>query len=83
MAKGKKTGGRVAGTPNRLGKTVKETFEKTFHEMQRNADSKASLVKWAKENPTEFYRIAARFIPLEVTGEMEHRIKSIEVVRKE
>ena len=80
---GNKNSGRTKGAKNKLGAQVKETFAKAFHELQKNADSKHNLVNWAKANPDKFYPIAAKFIPLEVMGEMEHRINAIEVVRKE
>lgn len=80
---GKKFGGRKKGTPNKMGAKVKETFSVVFHQLQKDPYGKNSLLSWANENPTEFYKIAARFIPLEVDGQLEHRINTIEVVVKE
>lgn len=80
---GKKHGGRKKGTPNKITQSVREGYEKVFHALQRNEDAKHTLLNWAQKNPTEFYRLASKLIPLQVQGEMEHRIKSIEVVRKE
>lgn len=79
---GNENSGRKNGSKNKIGAAVKETFSKVFFELQKNAKDKHTLLNWAKENPTEFYKISAKFIPLEVTGEMEHSIKSIEIVRK-
>lgn len=31
------------------------------------------MAKWAKENPTEFYRIYARMLPKEVEASVEHK----------
>jgi hypothetical protein len=39
-----------------------------------------ALVRWAKKNPTEFYKICARLIPHEVTGPGDdgaHVVKTI------
>lgn len=58
--------GRPQGTKNKLTRTVKETVLAVFNELQE--DPKVKLSAWAKEEPTEFYRIAAKLIPTEVTG---------------
>ena len=63
----KKRGGRKAGVPNKLTKTVREAFEAAFHEMQRGG-SPVTLEKWAKKNPTEFYKLAAKLIPQEINA---------------
>lgn len=68
MAKGKKTGGRVAGTPNKLTRTVREAFEQAFEIIQGDQD--ANLVTWARQNPTDFYRLAAKLIPTDVNAHL-------------
>jgi len=67
-----KKGGRVAGTPNKLGTHVKDTFVEAFNILQECNESKLSV--WAKNNPTEFYKICAKFIPqaVEMKAELEH-----------
>ena len=50
----------------KLNKTVKETVLAVFNELQK--DPKNKLIAWAKSEPTEFYKIAAKLIPTEVTG---------------
>lgn len=65
MAKGKKTGGRIAGTPNKLTKSAREAFALAFDEM----GGLEKLAAWAKANPTEFYKLYARLIPVEHVGE--------------
>lgn len=72
---------RKAGTPNKMNKAIKEVFEKVFHDLQR--DKHTALKTWATDNKTEFYKIASRFIPLTVAGEVEHKISKIEVVLKD
>jgi Mlc titration factor MtfA (ptsG expression regulator) len=72
---GEKTGGRVKGTQNRLTKTFKELLADTISDLQN--DKKANLKSWAKENPTEFYKIAAKLIPTEVTGNIGLDVKQV------
>lgn len=65
MAKGKKTGGRTAGTPNKVTKSAREAFALAFDGLG-GADA---LTSWAIDNPTEFYKLYARLIPQEHVGE--------------
>lgn len=69
MAKGKKTGGRVKGTPNKTTRIFKEAVLDTFD----GIGGTDAFRKWAQANPSEFYKIAARLIPteshVEVTGQ--------------
>ena len=62
-----KTGGRQKGTPNKLTKTFKELLARTINELELDGPT---FMDWAKENPTEFYKIAARLIPTELTGDI-------------
>jgi hypothetical protein len=62
-----KMGGRKAGTPN--------TFTKSFREAlliaYENIGGNEAFSRWAAENQTEFYRIAARLIPTELKTHSE------------
>jgi len=69
----KKMGGRTKGTPNALTKTVRETVLSVFQELQ--ADPKHDLKAFAKESPRDFYQIAARLIPTEITGSLQQTFK--------
>lgn len=62
MAKGKKTGGRVAGVPNKLTRSVREAFQFAFDEMGGGE----ALYTWAIKNSTEFYKLYSRLIPTDV-----------------
>lgn len=55
--------------PGKLNRTVKETVLAVFNELQ--SDPKVKLSAWAKNEPTEFYKIAAKLIPTEVTGTLK------------
>ena len=58
--------GKPKGTPNRLTKTVKETILAAFNKLQ--SDPKANMLEWAKKHPKDFYLIAAKLIPTEISG---------------
>jgi len=76
MAIGKKSGGGSRkGSPNKLTKSVKEAFEIAFNELQE--DKEAKLTNWAKENPTEFYKLAAKLIPTSVNADLTTNGKEI------
>lgn len=62
MAKGIKTGGRQKGTPNKVTAVIRDAFREAF---EAHGGVKA-LVKWAKGNETEFYKLCGRLIPSEV-----------------
>lgn len=64
MSKGVKTGGRKAGSKNKAGTTAKENILAVFNRLEGTT----GMAKWAKDNPTQFYRIYARLIPTEVSG---------------
>lgn len=61
--------GRPKGSENKITKeikTVKATVLEAFHELQKHP--KANLVAWGQRNPSQFYQVAAKLIPTEVTG---------------
>lgn len=57
-------GGRVAGTPNKLTRTVRAAFEDAFNALQNDPENK--LEAWAKTNPTEFYKLSSKLIPVDM-----------------
>lgn len=65
MAKGKKTGGRVAGVPNKLTTSAREAFALAFE----GIGGANALKDWAILNQTEFFKLYARLIPVEHVGE--------------
>jgi hypothetical protein len=62
MAKGQKTGGRQAGTPNKVTTAFKDAVRIVYEDIGGHA----AFAAWARECPTEFYRIASRLIPTEI-----------------
>lgn len=68
----KGTGGRPEGAKNHLTTTVKEKVLSVFNDLQ--TDPKANLKAFAKKYPRDFYQIAARLIPTELTGSLKRVI---------
>jgi hypothetical protein len=60
--------GKPKGAQNKLTKSVKEAFEIAFNELQ--GDENANLATWAKQNTTEFYKLAAKLIPTSVNADL-------------
>jgi hypothetical protein len=59
---GERPVGRQKGTPNKATASIKAAFVEAFD----NLGGVKALVNWAKDNPTEFYRLASKLIPTEV-----------------
>jgi len=64
MAKGKKTGGRQKGTPNKLTGEVKEMILQAL----AGAGGVAYLQRQADESPTAFLTLVGKVLPLQLTG---------------
>jgi hypothetical protein len=58
--------------PNKVNRAVKDVMGDVFTVLQE--DKKANLLAWAKENPTEFYKLASKLIPVQVGGDPENPI---------
>ena len=81
MAFKKGKSGKPKGSHNKLTKSVKEAFEIAFNELQ--SDKNANLATWAKENTTDFYRLAAKLIPTDIKADIESKSDLlIKVVRE-
>lgn len=61
--------GKPKGATNLITRTVKETVLAAFNDLQN--DPKANILNWGLDNPTEFYKIAAKLIPTEVNANVE------------
>ena len=64
MASGFKTGGRQQGTPNRITTAFKQAVQIVYDDIGGHA----AFATWARDNQTDFYRIASRLIPTEITS---------------
>lgn len=62
---GEHRGGRKKGTPNKVTQSARAAFQLAFDK----AGGAKAMTVWAKANPTEFYKLYARLIPVEHVGE--------------
>lgn len=60
--------GRPLGSPNKATASVKAVLEEAFEKM----GGVSSLVTWAKNEPTEFYKLYAKLLPVQVQADMKH-----------
>ena len=72
MADGRKHNGRKAGTPNKFTSAIKSAFERAFSDLQASVPKRGEpefrLTAWAKQHPSEFYRMMSRMVPQELSG---------------
>jgi hypothetical protein len=62
-------GGRKKGALNRTTVQMRHAISAVFQDLQEGHAGRGEyphFLDWAKENPTDFYRIAARQLPLQV-----------------
>lgn len=69
--------GKPKGATNKLTKSVKEAFEIAFNQLQDDSD--ANLAEWAKNNTTEFYKLAAKLIPTSVNADLTTKGEQIKL----
>jgi len=78
--KGHNKGGRPKGLENKMTRTVRDTVLAVFNKLQEEPEKgkpDVRLETWASKEPSEFYKIASKLIPTEVTG----KIKNIIIVK--
>ncbi len=70
--KGNKLGGRKKGSKNRISRDVREVFHRVYEDMGKNQlhdetgeplTGHEAMLEWARNNPTEFYRLYGKMIP--------------------
>lgn len=69
--------GRPKGAQNKLTKTVKDTVLTVFNQLQN--DPKHDLLAFGKKYPKDFYIIASKLIPTEVTANISEKIIIVEI----
>jgi hypothetical protein len=80
--KRKKVAGRVAGTPNKVTKEIKDMIQGALEQ----AGGQAYLYQQALENPTAFMTLIGKILPknidvnAEINGSMAHTIAAIELI---
>lgn len=73
------SGGRRAGAGRPEGSksvrpTIRAAFEEAFATLQKGPQA---LPKWAKGNPTEFYRLSSKLIPTTVEASVTVSLESL------
>lgn len=66
--------GRPKGAIGKTTKLVKEAFAEAFTELQSDPSVKLSV--WGKENPTEFYKLASKLIPVQIAGDPDNPLNT-------
>ncbi|WP_375598324.1 hypothetical protein [Devosia sp. Naph2] len=60
--------GRPKGAPNKTTVQVKAALEKAYD----GIGGLEAFTAWARENQTEFYKLYAKLLPLEVRADIKH-----------
>lgn len=61
--------GRPKGVPNKTTVAMKEAILSVYGDLQAETKKQhGHFLEWAKGNPTDFYKIAAKLIPIDVAG---------------
>ena len=65
-----KTGGRKKGSLNKSTVAIREAVLSVFADMQATTGREnGHFLDWALGNSTDFYKLSARLLPMQVTGE--------------
>lgn len=67
--------GRKVGSVNKYTASIKDAFRLAFDAI----GGTDALAAWARENPTDFYKLAARLIPVEIQGKVTHAVTAKEM----
>jgi len=70
-----RVGGRQKGSVNRITRAFKDAVRVVYDDIGGHA----AFAAWARENPGDFYRIAARLIPSEVRIQEQRKVAVIVV----
>jgi hypothetical protein len=67
--KRRKTGGRKKGSVNQSTVAIREAVLSVFADLQAQAGGENNhFLGWALDNSTDFYKLASKLLPLQVTG---------------
>jgi hypothetical protein len=82
MAMGRKTGGRVAGTPNKLTSTAKDTIAQCGALMEKNGKSLYEWVLKDEKNEYAFWTVIyPKLLPLQITGDEANPVQVVKTIR--
>jgi hypothetical protein len=77
MAKGTKTGGRKAGTPNKITAALKEAILLAADNAGGEGGMVGYLTRQASENPPAFLSLLGKVLPMTVQGDAENPVQII------
>ncbi len=91
--KGNTVGGRTKGAKNRYTTDVRQVFFEVYENMGANKVSSETgkpltgaeaMLDWARDNPTEFYRLYGKMIPTtqEITGDVHEDFLEMLVLKE-
>lgn len=70
IGSGKPGPGRPKGALNKTTRLFKEAIESVYADLQEGSGGGNShFLIWASDNPTEFYKLASKLLPVQVSGE--------------
>lgn len=64
-------GGRPKGSPNKTTAKVKEAMELAFE----GIGGVPALIEWAEDNKTEFYKLFAKLLPVQVEANLNGKLE--------
>lgn len=82
MAKGKKTGGRKKGTPNKVSGALKDAILQAAEQAGEEQGIIGYLQKQANLNPGPFLALLGKVLPLQIGGDPGNpvQVEAIEIV---
>lgn len=83
MAAGIKTGGRKAGTPNKLTSVAKDTVAQCAAMLEANGKTLYAWVNRDEKNEYAFWTgIYPKLLPLQLTGDADNPVAITQITRK-
>jgi hypothetical protein len=68
--------GRPKGAKNKTTVKVKEAFEAAFEEL----GGVDALVTWGRSELSEFYKLYAKLLPVQITGDDENPLRTVTTI---
>ena len=70
--------GRPKGSVNKTTATMKAAIQSVYDKLQEErGGNHGHFLNWAKSEPTEFYRLASKLIPIQVGGDEDNPIRTV------
>lgn len=76
--------GRPKGSPNKATAVIKDAITSVYASLQEgHPEPHGHFLEWAKGSPTEFYKLASKLIPLQLSADEENPIHVVQTIRRE